>query len=66
MLYSVRVFAALLEDSDSIPRTHMEVHNHLQLQLQEIQCMSLASMDTRLKRGTEAYGGKMHKTKMNK
>ena len=32
----LRALAALAEDLDLIPSTHMVVHNHLQLQFQEI------------------------------
>jgi hypothetical protein len=41
------VRATLSRDPRSVPRIHMEDHNHLQLQLQRIKCLFLAFIGTK-------------------
>jgi hypothetical protein len=43
MPQTLRALAALSEDLEKIPSTHMMANNHLQLQFQGIQCHLLAS-----------------------
>lgn len=54
----LRALAALLEDSSSIPSTHVTAHNCLQLQSQGIQYPLLTSADIARSRYLDIYTGK--------
>jgi hypothetical protein len=43
----LKALVALPEGPGLVPSTHMAAHNHLQLQLQGIQCPLVASLGTR-------------------